>query len=226
VTVPQRPTFSIIIPTAGRPTLAATLASVTPQLEAGDEILVIRSDDADWGARARNSAVDRARGTHLLFMDDDDEYAPEALRAMRDFAADHPERIGIFRMRWEFWHLGTYGRVLWDTPELRVNNVSTQMFLVPNLPGKVASWDSQYGHDYRFILDTVALQGDPLFRDTLVARIRPDRRGFFARLATVYIPVAAKQVRRRLLGLRVENPGRREQLPGIDDAHGSARNDG
>ena len=225
MTVRRRPTFSIIIPTAGRPTLAATLASVTPQLEAGDEILVIRSDDGDWGAIARNSAVERARGTHLLFMDDDDEYTPEALRAMRKFAADHPHKIGIFRMRWEFWHLGTYGRVLWETPELRINNVSSQMFLVPNLPGKVASWDPEYGHDYRFILNTVALQGDPLFCDTLVARIRPDRRGFFVRLATVYIPVAAKKIRRRLLGLRVKNPERQERLPGMDDAHGSARND-
>jgi glycosyltransferase involved in cell wall biosynthesis len=191
-------TFSIVIPTLGRATLIATLKSLVPQLESGDEILLIRSDDHDWGAAARNSAMERARGSHLIFIDDDDEYTPEALRTMREFATRCPDRIGIFRMRWEFWDGGKYGRVLWREPKLEINNVSTQMFLVPNIAGKIGQWDSTYGHDYRFIAATVALQGDPVFCDSIVVRIRPDRRNVLVRVLDVHLRLGAKRIVRRL----------------------------
>jgi glycosyltransferase involved in cell wall biosynthesis len=197
-------TFSIIIPTLGRPTLMATLSSLVPQLESGDEVLVIRNDSHDWGAAARNSAIERARGSHLIFIDDDDEYTPDALCTMRDFASRHPDRIGIFRMRWEFWNHGTYGRVLWQEPKVEMNNVSTQMFLVPNVSGKVGRWDAEYGHDYRFIAETVALQDDPIFCDSIVARIRPDRRNVLVRIVDVHIRVGAKKIMRRLLHRRAK----------------------
>jgi glycosyltransferase involved in cell wall biosynthesis len=205
-------TFSIIIPTRGRSTLMATLSSVVPQLGAGDEILLIRNDDGDWGAAARNSAIERARGSHLAFIDDDDEYTHDALSTMRDFVARHPDRIGIFRMRWEFWDKGTYGRVLWDEPELKLNNVSTQMFVVPNLSGKVARWDSEYGHDFRFIAETAKLQGEPVFCEPIIARIRPDRRNLFVRIIDVHIPTGAKRIARRFRRPSVgDHPGRESQ---------------
>jgi hypothetical protein len=100
-----------------------------------------------------------------------------ALTAMRQFAAENPGRVGIFRMRYEYWRNGRYGKVLWEERELRLGNVSTQTFVVPNVPGKARPvGPGPLLGDWAFIQDTVGLQGDPVFCDTVVARIRPDRR--------------------------------------------------
>ena len=155
----------------------ATLESITPQLEPGDVVIVTCNNDSTWGDRARNRAMKTANTTHLLFIDDDDVYTPGALKAMRQFAAANPGRIGIFRMRFEFWFHGEYGRIFWEAPLLRWGNVGTPMFVVPNVREKLGKWDPNlpWG-DWAFIQDTVALQGEPLFCDTVVARIRPDNR--------------------------------------------------
>jgi glycosyltransferase involved in cell wall biosynthesis len=118
-------TFSVIVPTKGRPTLANALASVTSQLAPGDEIIVVCNDDNDFGNAARNSAIERARGTHLVFLDDDDEYVQGAFAAMRKFATDHPNRVGFFKVILGSWLV---------PPGFCMTAVGT---LVPNIPGKV-----------------------------------------------------------------------------------------
>ena len=114
-------TFSVIVPTRGRRSLAATLDSVAEQLEPGDELLVRCTRDEDFGNAARRSLIERARGTHLVFIDDDDQLALDALATMRNVAREHPGRVAIFRMRF----LG--GRLLWRDPVLRERNVSEQV---------------------------------------------------------------------------------------------------
>jgi glycosyltransferase involved in cell wall biosynthesis len=177
----QGGTFSIIVPTRGRRSLRATLDSIVEQLEPGDEILVSCSRANDFGDSARQSLVERARGSHLVFIDDDDQFARGAFAAMRSFVREYPDRIGIFRMRYPD------GRVLWREPVVRRGNVSTQMFCVPNVPGKLGSWActgvrvSRSGRrydlaDYAFIAETIALQEEPVFREEIVAHIRSDRR--------------------------------------------------
>ena len=163
--------FSVIVPTAGRKTLLGTLDSIVGQLEPGDEVIVLRDGALDYGHSARNSAMARAKGTHLLFQDDDDQYANGAIAEMRRFAREQPDRIGIFRMRYPD------GRVLWADPELRYKNVSTQTFLVPNVPGKLGFWEHRgtiHG-DYTFIEETARLQGEPVFVDEVTVRVRPIR---------------------------------------------------
>src|SRR2546423_1592900 len=86
-------TFSVIVPTSGRSTLLGTLESIVSQLEPGDEVIVVRDGAGDWGHSARNAAMPRAKGTHLLFQDDDDQYANGALAEMRRFAREQPDRI-------------------------------------------------------------------------------------------------------------------------------------
>lgn len=168
----DRPTFSVIVPTRGRRSLRGTLASIAEQLEDGDELLVLHSTAWDFGNASRQSMVERARGTHLVFMDDDDQFARGAFATMRRFAAEHPGRIGIFRMRYPD------GTLLWRDPELRRKNVSSQMLCVPNVPGKLGRWDhgQHRDADWRFIDATVALQGEPVFRQEVVALFRDDRR--------------------------------------------------
>jgi len=164
-------TFTIILGTAGRKTLQRTLRSITPQLEPGDELMIVRDDSGDAGDTPRNEGMPRAAGTHLLFMDDDDVYVRGALAKMRRFADENPGRIGIFRMEY------TVGPKRWQVPELRNRNVSTQIFCVPNVPGKLGVWEHRgtvHG-DYTFIEETARLQGEPVFVDEVTVRVRPVR---------------------------------------------------
>jgi glycosyltransferase involved in cell wall biosynthesis len=200
-------TFSVIVPTRGRRSLRGTLDSIVDQgLQPGDEILVLCNNDGDFGNRARQSLLERASGTHLLFMDDDDQFALGAFDAMRQFAREQPDRVGIFRMR----HLD--GRVLWRDPVLRRGNISTQMFCVPNIPGRLGSWveaaserpeGRDYVGDYNFITSTIATQGDPVFRDVVVAHNRSDRRAF-ARIGN-RITAGARALQRRVRAFRTSD---------------------
>ena len=185
-------TFSVIVPTRGRSTLRATIRSITPQLEPGDEVIVRCTRDEDFGNSARQSMIERAKGTHLIFMDDDDQFAADALETMRRFAGEHPGRIGIFRMR----HLD--GSVLWTEPVLRLRNVSSQMLCVPNVPAKLGRWerpDYPRVADYEFVRGTAELQGEPIFREEIVAHIRSDRRPLGRALKRVTTPIADARYR-------------------------------
>jgi len=185
-------TFSVIVPTRGRTTLRGTLRSIAPQLEPGDEVIVRCTRDEDFGNAARQSMVERAKGTHLIFMDDDDQFAEGALATMRRFAREHPGRIGIFRMRY------LDGSVLWSEPVLRLRNVSSQMLCVPNVPGKLGRWESpEYPRvaDYEFVKATAELQGEPIFREEIVAHIRSDRRPLGRALKRVTTPIAEARYR-------------------------------
>jgi glycosyltransferase involved in cell wall biosynthesis len=179
-------TFSVIVPTRGRTSILAALESITEQFESGDEVIVRCSRDEDFGNSARQSMIERAKGTHLLFMDDDDQFARGAIATMRAFAREHPGRIGIFRMRY------LDGRVLWTDPVLRLRNVSSQMLCVPNVPGKLGRWESpEYPRvaDYEFVRGTAELQGEPIFREEIVAHIRSDRRAVGRAIKRVTTPL-------------------------------------
>ena len=190
----------MIVATRGRRTLAATLDSVAEQLEPGDELLVRCSNDDEGGHRTRQSLLERAAGTHLAFLDDDDQLARGALATMRRVAEEHPGRVVIFRMRY------LDGSELWEEPVIRYRNVGTPMFLVPNVPGKLARWDDAEHHglaDWRFISKTAELQGGPLFREETVAHICSDRRPLqrtVKRVAAARYRLAPRTRLRRALG--------------------------
>lgn len=161
-------TFSVIIPTIGRETLLDTLSSVALQLENGDEVIVGRNLDPPHGhAKVRNSAMKRAAGTHLLFMDDDDVYTENALYTIRKAVAQQPTRIHIFKMQY------MDGHTLWAHPEVEYANIGTPMLCIPNDERK-GSWSEAYGSDYDF-LQTTLMNHDqsPVFHADIVALIRP-----------------------------------------------------
>ena len=163
-------TFTIILATTGRKTVNRAITSIAPQLQPGDELFILRDDSGDAGDTPRNETMHRAAGTHLLFMDDDDEYTKDALATIRRFADENPGRIGIFRMK------HPTGPMHWRDPQLRHANVSTQLFCVPNVPGKLAEWKHvgrRHG-DFRFISFTSAYMGqEPIFVDAVTVLARP-----------------------------------------------------
>lgn len=187
------PSISIIIPTIGRTSLGITLGSLSPQLGAGDEVLVVGDGPqpearsaaraagatyiegprtACWGHAQRNLGMARAKGDYLAFMDDDDVYLPGGLAIMRAAAVEERQRPLIFRMR----HMG---RTLWDKPVIAIDNVSTQMFFFPNRHERLAVWGPNPAHakgrggDFCFARDTAALweRGDVVFRREVVAEL-------------------------------------------------------
>ncbi len=174
--------LSIIIPTIGRPSLLAAVDSVWVQLADGDEVLVVFDDafyeaDAenlpfprgvmtfpctgcqhnDFGATARNVGLMLARGSHIVWLDDDDQLEPGALDAIRRGIASTPGALHIFRM------VQPSGRVLWRRREIESNNVGTPMLVAPRATylDNGIFWDSEYGHDVR-IAERLADSNDPL----------------------------------------------------------------
>lgn len=157
----------MVVATKGRDTLARTLAAVAPQLESGDELLVMRLD-CEWGNEARDLMMAKATGTHLLFIDDDDVHTPDALTVIREAVSLAPTVMHIFRM--------AHGDGLtWAQEDFAVGNVGTPMVCFPNLPDK-ASWQNKDGpiSDFRFIHETLKIVGGPpRWYENVVAELRP-----------------------------------------------------
>lgn len=171
------PTLSIIIPTIGRPTLKQTLDSIrSQQLTDGDEIILVQDGPekaatrhvfeesrlpgkylgldrhyGDIGGTPRNRGIAEAGGEYLAFIDDDDRYTSGAFDRIRRGAKAHPKRPMLFRMERPGW-----APTLWRDKTVRVGNVSTQMFVVPNDPQRLGTWGTQDAGDLAFVCTTLA----------------------------------------------------------------------
>lgn len=151
-------TVSVVVATCGRPSLARTLASITPQLGPGDEVVVVRDGTGDSGNTPRNDAMRRCRGSHLLFLDDDDLSIPGALDAVRRAAAAHPGKVLLFRMRRGAPHNDLVPHDGVNAP--RLGEVSTQTVCVPNDPDRLGVWGGggePYAGDWDFVRTTLAM---------------------------------------------------------------------
>ncbi len=150
------PTLSIIIATLGRDTLAKTIASLTGQLKHGDEVIIERDNTDDMAATPRTRGAAAATGDYLLFIDDDDVYRPEALGLVRTAVVEHPDRVHLFALEGGTgWRLPQFGR------DVCVENVSTQMIVVPNDPTRFGHWGPRRRGDFDFIQSTILNWGDP-----------------------------------------------------------------
>ena len=96
-------------------------------------------------------------------MDDDDVYVDGAFAAMRAAATQSPGRPLLFRMN-------HYGTVLWQAAELVYGNVGTPMLVVPYDRERLGRWDVD---DFHFIRQTLELQGEPVWREEVVATVKP-----------------------------------------------------
>lgn len=164
------PALSILVVTSGRETLTRTLRSIQSQgLAPQDEVLVVGNSTfieeqavafgcryikdgpfGEWGQRERQAAMAHARGTHLLFMDDDDYYLAGAFDAIRAAIVAHPDVPIMFKM------FGLRGFRLWIDPVVEVGNVSGTQFVVPNIAEKLGSWGLSHEGDFDFIESTLA----------------------------------------------------------------------
>lgn len=168
------PSVSVITPTIGRESLETMLRDLIPQLGDGDEVLVIGDGPQpkayeilgkvkspfirywehgpiwNYGNPQRNIAMAEAKGDYIMFVDDDDRPAQGGVGIVKAVATQLPGRPLMFKMPY-MKHL------IWKTREVRCGNVSGQMFIVPNVKGRLGKWSGLYTGDFDFIKSTLLL---------------------------------------------------------------------
>jgi hypothetical protein len=124
----------------------------------------------DWGHTPRNLVMPDARGSHLMALDDDDAMAPGALATVRSVLAANPSRPHMFRMSGDP-NVGT----VWKVKDVRLGNVGTPMFVVPNEPARLATYQPFHGGDHAFMRDTLTLwsEGSLIWREEIICHVRP-----------------------------------------------------
>lgn len=185
------PSLSIIIPTAGRPTLARALASVRGQLLPGDEVIVAYDTHAHDPARIRarapirtvahdaghhcfghcqiNAALKDARGDYIMVNDDDDAYTPGALDAVRAVLATLSAPMPLlFRFR------AHNGVLYWvQSGWVSEGAVGGHCLIAPNIPGRLGQWGERYEGDFDAIADTVRHYDAIGWHTAVIAYARP-----------------------------------------------------
>lgn len=182
--------LTVVTPTVARESLRKTLASIAPQLEPGDEHIVIGDGPqpaaaamcAEFGARylcgpvshsygtaQRDYGIANASGEYIAFCDDDDVLTPDALATVRAAIAEHPGVPLLFRMSAPFLGL------LWADREVREGNVGTPMLVTPryaDLP-KWHDGERPYTADHRFIKRVTDAHG-VVWRKEIICIVRPN----------------------------------------------------
>lgn len=176
--------FTIAVPTIGRPTLRRTLDSILAAgIQNGDQVHVVgdgHQPDARaivseytgklpviysdpplksfWGHPQRNFVYRQATTTHLATIDDDDVYVPGALEIVRKAVEEDPEKLFMFRMESKTSRLKW--KILWAFQAIRVGNIGTPMFVVPNVKTHLGTFGDWYGGDFDFVKSTLSFQPD------------------------------------------------------------------
>lgn len=164
------PTFSVIIPTIGRPALSKAIGSILTQVGDHDEVILVGADTSfvreeaaligarvcphppagDYGYTERAYGIAQAVCSHLVFLDDDDEYVPGAFAAMRAEIAQDPDRPILFKM------LAPWGEVLWrDEGVIIEGDFGGAQFVCPNNKARLGKFSTRYEADYDFIVSTL-----------------------------------------------------------------------
>jgi hypothetical protein len=180
--------LSIIIPTMGRSTLRRAMSSVLRQPDfrpAEDELIVVADrpvalpGEADYpwvrceeiagpsplGALAREHGSRIARGTHLVFLDDDDIMSENVLGTIRQEALASPTIPIIFRLR-------IHGsKVIWEEPCCIRSWAGTPMCVEPRDPQKQQGWQAPERSDWHHISRTILAFGGARFHALVVCEV-------------------------------------------------------
>jgi len=169
--------------TIGRSSLPRCVEEIEPQLQHGDELIIVSdgvpldmSTDAtvitlpyrtnDYGCTPKAVGALLARGDVIWFVDDDDWYADRALQWIRAGAEENPGRLLIFRMLHR-----RLGRVLGHS--VSICAVGAPQMVVPNsplLPSWKRAWEpGRMTPDHSMIQMVVEAFGEPVYLDNIIA---------------------------------------------------------
>lgn len=95
-----------------------------------------------WGHGIRNK-YNRLKGDFIFHCDDDDLIIPGAFKRIRTIIKDK-NTLYIFKIRIET------GQIIWKTPHVKLNEISTQCGIIPSHLNYMSIWKHKYGGDYDF----------------------------------------------------------------------------
>lgn len=188
--------LSIIVPTPDGDGLHRLIASIDPQIEIGDDVLIVGdTHDAPlswlaseiegkgppyrflpldaghhcWGHCQINYGITQATGEYLVFIDDDDIFTPEALHIIRARVQEQSEpRPLMFK-----FHAARLGRTLPERYEVVESAIGGHCLVAPNIPEKLGLWGCRYGGDFDWIESTLAhWPAGPAWYDDVIADAR------------------------------------------------------
>lgn len=189
--------LSIIVPTPDGGNLDRLEESLRRQLRDGDEVIVALDTHTDklyplrtwidqtphwrfialdagrhaWGHPQINHGITQAKGDYLVFQDDDDVFAADALVNIRR-AAKHldPPRPLIFK----FKAARAGGRAFPIDRSLAIGTIGGHCLVVPNVPEKIGKWTDEYTGDNDFIVETLRLWEplEPVWRPEVITYAR------------------------------------------------------
>ena len=187
--------LSIIVPTIGRDSLRATLASIASQWD-GEQVIVIEdgylglaSSTYDefaydfpagawcylghesmggYGHGLRNFCLDEqvVEGQWLATIDDDDVYLPGAFAYLREWCCDSPV---FFKMNFGPGS-HAHGITTWQRQKLLLGEVGTPMILAPVCKARFGLY---YDGDLVYAQSLVDEVGEPIWREEVIAEVRP-----------------------------------------------------
>lgn len=137
--------LSLICPTIGRESLERTIKSAVPQLQEGDEMIVVGDGPqpearsickkfpqvrylelpekvGDYGCSPCDMGIDNATGDAVFFIGDDDQTAPGAFEVIRGYLTEEPGVPHAFGRKHGIWAF---------KPFLAISNISGQQLVVP-----------------------------------------------------------------------------------------------
>jgi len=189
-----RDRLSIIVPTPDGDGLDALHASLAGQLQPGDELIIVGdthdgalphvaawcaahgaqylAHDAGhhcWGHCQINHGMRHALGDYLVFNDDDDVFAPQALTAIRRAIAQQAApRVLLFK-----FYAARLGRTLPERYAVEESAIGGHCIVPPNDGARLGQWGCRYGGDFDFIQTTLAHWPDgPAWFDDVIALAR------------------------------------------------------
>ncbi len=189
--------LSIIIPTIGRPELRRTLESLEAAgIRSTDEVFVIADGKhpearlicedfqgllnlqyletrktGGFGGHQRNVGMGLAKGTHVLFMDDDDRYTAGALEVVRKAVSASPNAPHFFKME-SMTDRRPWKRI-WEEKRVFLGNVGSPMFVFPIIDGLLGTWPMSHCSDFGFVSDTIPRFGEDriVWHEEVIAEI-------------------------------------------------------
>lgn len=193
-----RPALTVIVPTVGRETLEALVASIrcqvgpevcevllvgdthsgsahglrrVPELARAESCRYLPHDGGlhAWGHPQRTYGQSVARGRWLLFSQDDNAYVRGAFEGILGRLARTTHPV-LFRV--DTWQAG----LIWRTPEVLLGNVDADMIAVPNNAHTLLpAWETDYIADWRYIAQLDRAYGVD-WSELCIARGRPHER--------------------------------------------------
>lgn len=134
-----------------------------------------------WGNAQRNALLTVAQGQMISWMDQDDQYAQNALgKVLATHGCDRPIicRCSCYQQSNRTPRLWN-PVVIWREQRVEQGNVGGHMFLCPNRQELLGRWEPEdkYEADYAFISSTLARFATvgigPIWDDTILAYLRP-----------------------------------------------------